>query len=89
MPHKDAERRKKTDKEYRIKNAERLKEYGRERRKQKGMIPHDSHYDFETHRELAISSGISEAREWYECAKRGFLPDGIYHNPAQRVFRRK
>ena len=41
----------------------------------------DSYYDFETHRELAINSGIEYIREWRECHTRGFMPDGIYRNP--------
>ena len=43
----------------------------------------DSYYDFETHRQLAMSSGIRTAMEWYECHKRGFMPDGIYSDPSK------
>ena len=46
------------------------------------------HYDFETHRELAINSGIQSQREWHECYKLGFMPDMIYFNP-DKAFRRK
>ena len=48
----------------------------------------DSYHDFETHRELAINSGIRTEREWYECHKIGLFPDGIYQNP-NTAFRRK
>ena len=79
-------KRKKTNKKYRIKNVERLKAKRRER--QKGVIHRDSYCDFETHRELAINSGINESREWWECHKMGFMPDGIYWEPG-RAFRRQ
>ena len=49
---------------------------------------HHSFYDFETHRELAINSGIQSQREWFECFKLELMPDGIYQNP-NKVFRRK
>ena len=49
---------------------------------------HDSYHDFETHRELAMNSGIESMREWAECSRRGLLPDGIYSHP-EDVFRRK
>ena len=41
------------------------------------------YYDFETHREFAMNSGIQNVREWYECHRRGFFPDGIYSQPNQ------
>ena len=72
MPHKDP-----------VKRKEYQDEYNRKWRKQKGMIPHSSHYDFETHRELAMNSGIQSKREWKECYKMGLFPDGIYQDPAK------
>ena len=94
MVYKDPEKQR----EYYRKNAERRKEYQREWafKKAKEKNPNAKHrdgnffrnfYDFETHRELAMSSGIQNQREWVECHQRGFLPDGIYSNPNQ-VFRR-
>ncbi len=50
--------------------------------------PRITHYDFETHRELAINSGIQQQREWYECHKMGLMPDGIYRN-LHEAFRRQ
>ena len=60
----------------------------RYRKKQPNARHHDAYYDFETHRELAMSSGIRTHREWRECCKMGLIPNGIYSSP-DRVFRRK
>ena len=46
------------------------------------------YYDFETHRELAMSSGVENMREWIECSKLRLLPDGIHSHP-EKAFRRK
>ena len=46
------------------------------------------YYDFETHRELAMSSGVENMREWIECSKLGLLPDGIHSHP-EKAFGRK
>lgn len=58
------------------------------RKKHPNYKPRITHYDFETHRELAMNSGIQSQPEWRECSKRGLLPDGIHSRP-DRVFRRK
>ena len=72
------------------KDPEKQKEYHRDyMRMYKGYkSKRDSFYDFETHRELAMNSGIKESREWKECHQRGFMPDEIYADPS-RAFRRK
>tara|TARA_B100000029_G_scaffold328293_1_gene320612 strand:+ start:441 stop:872 length:432 start_codon:yes stop_codon:yes gene_type:complete len=41
------------------------------------------YYDFETHRELAINSGIENMPEWIEVHQMGLMPDGIYRRPDQ------
>ena len=48
----------------------------------------DNFYDFQTHKELAVQSGIMNSREWVECHKMGLMPEGIYSKP-ERKFRRK
>ena len=70
--------------------AEKQREYQRNYRKIKNpnYKPQDSYHDFETHRELAINSGIENSREWHECFKLGLMPDGIYLDPYQ-AFRRE
>ena len=72
MPYKDPETRREHDIKYRMKLGLKLRVF----------------HDFETHRELAITSGINDAREWKECYKLGLFPDGIYSNPDQ-AFGRK
>ena len=67
-----------------VKRKEYQDEYNRKRRKR---LPRPPFHDFETHRELAINSGIRTQREWTECSERGFLPDGIYSYPA-KIFKR-
>ncbi len=79
MPYKDLEKNK-------LYSKLRMREwYGK---KHPNVKRHDSYYDFETHRELAMNSGIENMREWLECSKRGLLPDGIYSHP-ENIFRRK
>ena len=58
------------------------------RKKHPNVKRRDAYYDFETHRELAMNSGINGSREWHECYKMGLFPDGIYHSPDD-VFKRK
>ena len=72
------------------KDPEKQKEYYRQYKQKKNpnYKPHDSYYDFETHRELAMSSGIQSMREWRECFKLGFMPNWIYYSP-ERAFRRQ
>ena len=89
MPRKDPEKRR----EYYQNNKEQKREYQRNYRKinnpnvrRYNNLYH--YYDFETHRELAMSSGIQSQREWIECHKMGLVPDGIYRNPYQ-AFRRQ
>ena len=95
MPRKDPEERKEYQREWENRNKEKRSEYRIEwrkehpnyhiehRKKHPNVKRHDSHYDFETHRELAMNSGIQNQREWFECSKRGLLPDGIYSHPDQ------
>ncbi len=83
MAYKDLERKKKNEQAWREKNR------GRYRAHQKKYYlkihpnarSRESYYDFETHREFAMNSGIECIREWRECFKLGFMPDGIYRNP--------
>ena len=83
MPHKDPEKRR----EYYQNNKEQKREYQRNYRKiNNPSVRH--YYDFETHRQLAMSSGIQCQREWYECHKMRLMPDGIYRNPNQAFGRR-
>ena len=90
MAYKDLERKKKNEQAWREKNR------GRYRALQKKSYlkihpntrSHDSYYDFETHHQLAIHSGIQSNQEWLECHKMGLFPDGIYANPAE-AFKRK
>ena len=73
------------------KDPEKRREYQREwERKNRNKNFH--HYDFETHRELAMNSGIETQREWWECHKMGLIPNGIYADPPQAFreqFKRK
>ena len=39
-------------------------------------------YDYETHKAFAINANFKTVQEWNECHKRGFMPVGIYFNPA-------
>ena len=86
MPHKDPEKQR----EYNRDNKERRNKISLEwyRKKHPNAKHYDSYCDFETHRELAIHSGIQSKQEWRECFKLGLMPDGIYADP-ERVFRRK
>jgi hypothetical protein len=79
----------KSDKAYRERR-EYQRQWEREnyRKKHPLSLHYDSYYDFETHRELAIHSGINYAKEWYECHTMGLMPNGIYHSP-DRTFGRK
>ena len=90
MPHKDPEKNRENQRKWRERNPEKNREYQRNYRKIKNpnIKPHDSYYDFETHRELAMSSGIEIQWEWYECFKLGLMPDGIYYSPHKK-FRRQ
>lgn len=38
-------------------------------------------YDYDTHKQLAMNSGIRTSFEWHECHELGLMPDGIYHDP--------
>ena len=92
MPHKDPEKRKEYDRQWHKENKdpEKRREYQRNYRKIKNpnIKRHDSYLDFETHHQLAMSSGIQSQREWYECHRMRLLPDGIYQNP-NKAFGRK
>ena len=74
MPHKDPERKNYFKERYR-------KEHPNAKR-------HESFYEFDTHYQLAIHSGIQSNHEWRECCKIGLMPNGIHSRP-DRVFRRK
>ena len=80
----------KYSKEYRKKNDKKIKEKQKQwyKNKHPNCKSHNSYYDYETHRELAINSGINEVREWHECFKMGLVPDGIYRCPDQK-FKKK
>ncbi len=85
MPRKDPEKQK----EYYQNNKEQKREYQRNYRKINNLnVRRYNHnlyhyYDFETHRQLAMGSGIETALEWKMCHKMGLIPDGIYRNPDQ------
>ena len=96
MPRKDQKDRMEYHREWRNKNPNYMKEWrkknpnaGWERyRKENPNAKRRSFYDFETHHQLAINSGIDTAFEWVMCHKMGLFPDGIYANPAE-TFKRK
>ena len=92
MPRKDPKKCRyknfNTDLEYMRQWKKEHPNYDRERYIKKNPIPMHTYHDFETHRELAMSSGIRTHREWRECCKMGLIPNGIYSSP-DRVFRRK
>ena len=77
MPYKDPEKKKEYD----------IKRWRNRHRRKPSQTPNEFH-DFETHRELAMSSGIRTQMEWYECHKMGLFPDGIYSNPDQSFGRK-
>ncbi len=91
MPHKDPEKAREYYRQWIEKTGKRDRSeymrqyYIKEHPNCKSRI---TYYDFETHRELAINSGIHLQREWYECHKRGFMPEGIYRSPHE-AFGRK
>ena len=91
MARKDSEKRREYHREWRKKNKEYRIDYFRNRyiKKHPNVKRRFSgYYDFETHRELAMSSGIQSQREWVECSKLRLLPDGIHSHP-EKAFRRK
>ena len=61
--------------EYREKNKEKIREHNQKRLGRK--IKRRVFYDLETHRQLAMNSGIETVREWIEVYKMGMMPDGI------------
>ena len=100
MPRKDPEKNKEWQKQYH-KRIEYHRQYHRDNKERRNKIrdeyyrkkhpnckPQDSYHDFETHRELAMSSGIRTQMEWRECCKIGLMPNGIHSRP-DRVFMRK
>ena len=40
------------------------------------------YYTYEEHHVFCIESGIYNSTIWYEVVKLGWLPEGIYHEPA-------
>ena len=95
MTDKDPEKRREYHREWRKKNKEKNREYRRDYFRNRYIKKHPNvkrrfsgYYDFETHRELAMSSGVENMREWIECSKLGLLPDGIHSHP-EKAFRRK
>jgi hypothetical protein len=48
----------------------------------KRFLKSTEYYDYETHHELAMNSGIESSYEWIECYKLGFFPIGIYRDPS-------
>ena len=96
MPRKDQKDRMEYHREWRNKNPNYMKEWRKKnpnagweryRKENPNAKRRDSYYDFETHREFAMSSGIQSYDEWRECFKLGLMPDGIYSSP-DREFRR-
>ncbi len=99
MPYKDPEKRREYDRQWKKNNPEKFRQYldrhatkrkllYRKKHPQVRKYAYDSYHDFETHHELAMSSGIQSQNEWLECFKLGLMPDGIYQSP-YRAFRRK
>ena len=92
MPCKDLEKNREYQREWRKKNPDYAYERNIKRkllyRKKHPNVKHyDSYHDYETHHQLAMSSGIRTQKEWFECFQQGLMPDGIYQNP-NKVFRR-
>jgi len=93
MPIKDPEKRKEYHRQWKKEHPNYNREWWRnwQKKKDPNYKPskgHGVYHDLETHRELAMASGIKTQPEWCECHKRGFMPDGIYFSP-DRGFRRK
>ncbi len=90
MPYKDPEKHREQQRQWRKKNPNYMTEWKKKKNPnyKSRRDRRDAHYDFETHHQLAINSGIRTEREWYECHKIGLFPDGIYQNP-NTAFRRK
>ncbi len=57
--------------------------YAKNKDVDKRWLKSTKYYDFETHRQLAIHSGIKTVSEWFECYRLGFFPIGIYCSPEQ------
>ena len=74
----------KYQKDWNEKNTEHRKEYVR---KKFNFKPRKTIFDLETHRQLAMNSGIETSREWQECYQLGLFPDGICCTP-QEHFRK-
>ena len=77
MPYKDPEKKKEYD----------IKRWRDRHRRKLSQTPNEFH-DYDTHKQLAMNSGINSAVEWHECHKMRLFPDGIYSNP-NKAFRRK
>ena len=41
------------------------------------------YYTLAEHHTFCVESGIYSSKVWYEVARLGWLPEGIYHNPDQ------
>ena len=67
--------------EYKEKNKEKIREYKEKRLGRK--IKRRVFYDLETHRQLAMNSGIETTVEWLEVYKMGMMPDGIVSQPSE------
>ena len=89
MPRKDLEKNREYQREWRKKNPDYSSKFHKllYRKKHPNVKHYDSYHDYETHHQLAMSSGIRTQKEWFECFKQGLMPDGIYTDPS-RVFRR-
>ena len=90
MARKDSEKRREYNREWRKKNKEKNREYRIDYFRNRYIKKHPNvkrrfsgYYDFETHRELAINSGIENMPEWIEVHQMGLMPDGIYRRPDQ------
>ena len=88
MVYKDQEKRREYHRQWKKEHPGYNRKWWRSWKKKKdpNYKPRITFHDYETHRELAMASGIKTQPEWVECYKLGFMPDGIYFSP-DREFR--
>ena len=85
MVYKDQEKRREYHRQWKKEHPGYNRKWWRSWKKKKdpNYKPRITFHDYETHRELAMNSGIQSKREWKECYKMGLFPDGIYQDPAK------
>ena len=88
MPYKDPEKKREYDKKRWRDNVRGIPFGQRDQHRRKLSPTPNEFHDYDTHKQLAMNSGINSAVEWHECHKMRLFPDGIYSNP-NKAFRRK